>query len=121
MGAAGYWFFSPQALRQRQEGEQEALEGSRQLQKDRGELQGRVAGLQASLRRLEAEKTELERGMSRLGKDKASLRKTLEKVRGVCVCVYRCAVPTVGMNNRCQMALRIRGELQNKETLNTHT
>ena len=68
-------------MKQRQESaELAAQESSTLQQKDREELQERLSGLHSTLKKMEAERAELENLLARLGKDKASLRKTLEKV-----------------------------------------
>lgn len=74
------WLTVPQTLKQRQEAELQVQGSSQQLHREKEDLQDKVTSLQSSLQSLQSERTELERVLTRLGKDKASLRKTLEKV-----------------------------------------
>lgn len=67
-------------LRQRQEAEAAALHKAQKLQDERQLLQERLGGLQRGLAQLEAEKREVERSALRLEKDRAALKKTLDKV-----------------------------------------
>lgn len=69
-----------QVLRQRQEAEAVALHTVQKLQDERRRLQEHLGGLQRALARLEAEKREVERSALRLEKDRAALKKTLDKV-----------------------------------------
>lgn len=69
-----------QSLKQQHEAELQAQGSSQQLQREREELQHKVADLQGSLQKLQSERAELERMLARLSKDKSALRKTLEKV-----------------------------------------
>jgi len=70
-----------QVLQRQKEAGLEA-EGSaqQQHQREREGLRERVSALQGSVATLLAERGERERSVARLGRDKASLRKTLEKV-----------------------------------------
>lgn len=76
MGLAGL----SQVLRQRQESETAALNTVQKLQEERRRLQERLSNLQHALAQLEAEKREVERSALRLEKDRAALKRTLEKV-----------------------------------------
>lgn len=67
-------------LRQRQEGEAQALHSVQKLQDERRLLQEHLGSLQRALAQLEAEKREVERSAQRLEKDRMALRKTLDKV-----------------------------------------
>lgn len=71
-----------QVLRQRQEGEAAALHTVQKLRDERRLLQERLDSLQAELAQLEAEKREVERSALRLEKDRAALRRMLDKVGG---------------------------------------
>ncbi|KAL1023371.1 hypothetical protein UPYG_G00039950 [Umbra pygmaea] len=67
-----------EALKQKQEAAAMAMQESNTQQRD--ELQERLTGLHSTLKKMEGERAELDRAVTRLGKDKAALRKTLEKV-----------------------------------------
>ncbi|XP_032382850.1 rootletin [Etheostoma spectabile] len=69
-----------ESLKQQQEAELQAQGSSQQLQREKEELQDKVNNLQSSLQKLQSEKAEMERVLTRLGKDKSALRKTLERV-----------------------------------------
>lgn len=74
------WLTVSQSLKQQQEAELQAQGSSQQLQRVKEELQDKVTSLQSSLQKLQSERAEMERVLTRLGKDKSALRKTLEKV-----------------------------------------
>ncbi|XP_068447240.1 rootletin isoform X3 [Clinocottus analis] len=69
-----------ESLKQQQDAEVQAQGSSQQLQREKEELQDKVTNLQSSLQKLQSERAEMERVLTRLGKDKSVLRKTLEKV-----------------------------------------
>ncbi|XP_063747285.1 rootletin [Eleginops maclovinus] len=68
------------ALKESLKQQQEAELQSQQLQHDKQELQDKVTDLQSSLPKLQSDRAEMERVLTRLGKDKWALRKTLERV-----------------------------------------
>lgn len=70
-----------QLLRQRLESEAAALKSLQKVQEDKRLLQERLSSLQKALAQMEGEKREAERASLRLEKDKAALKKTLDKVR----------------------------------------
>ncbi|XP_034736357.1 rootletin [Etheostoma cragini] len=69
-----------ESLKQQQEAVLQAQGSSQQLRREKEELQDKVNNLQSSLQKLQSERAEMERVLTRLGKDKSSLRKTLERV-----------------------------------------
>ncbi|XP_034387086.1 rootletin [Cyclopterus lumpus] len=70
-----------ESLKQVQDADVQA-QGSSQLLllQEKEELQDKVTNLQSSLQKLQSERAEMERVLTRLGKDKSALRKTLERV-----------------------------------------
>lgn len=58
----------------------QAQETSKQLQQETEDLREKATGLQSSLHSLQSERVEMETVLTRLGKDKSALRRTLEKV-----------------------------------------
>ena len=69
-----------QALKRQKEAGLEAHSSAQQLQQEREGLQERLRALQITVTTLQTERGELERSVARLGRDKAALRKALEKV-----------------------------------------
>ena len=81
-----------QALKRKKEAGLEAQGSAQQLQQEREGLQERLRALQVVVTTLQTERGALERSMARLGRDKTSLRKALEKV-GPSVRPYRFSSP----------------------------
>lgn len=69
-----------QSLKQQQEAGVQAQGISQHLQREKDDLQEKVLALQGSLENLQRERAEMERALTRLSKEKSTLRKTLEKV-----------------------------------------
>lgn len=58
----------------------QAQESSQQLQREKEELCEKATNLQSSLHTLRSGRAEMEKVLTRLGKDRSALRRTLEKV-----------------------------------------
>ncbi|XP_077390200.1 uncharacterized protein sned1 isoform X5 [Festucalex cinctus] len=68
-----------QSLKQQKAAQQAAQENAEQLERKVTNLESKVTNLQAALQQRQREKADMEKAMTRLGKDKGALRKSLEK------------------------------------------
>ncbi|XP_077440111.1 uncharacterized protein crocc2 [Vanacampus margaritifer] len=68
-----------QSLKQQKAAQQVVQENAKQLESKVTNLESKVTNLQVALQQLQREKADMEKAMTRLGKDKGALRKSLEK------------------------------------------